>query len=326
MITMNKHSQRFLNSFLDEFSQTNSLKSITEKTDQLFSAVLEDASMNQLAKMGNLKAPDSVKWGDEYLGDVVQKFSADSWADGINFSDKNLGQVVKHKKTGQQGVVIRSDEEVYRTSDDKAKFKSGRPIPRTPDTPDNVTGWERGHADPAGAAKNIVTSDKIEGYGPFGDVRVALFKKGGGLNVRGKLRLWFAEDYEAVGTEVDVPKLVATAKRVDDDDIGHRRAASWKYKNRKSMPAIRYKRGEDGSWELANPEDFDEETRADLIAKMDQLPDEISAEEIERWRQREEAGKSAKAASLYLDPSRYDSVDDYLNPAPDPLARRRRRG
>lgn len=322
--------QKFLESFLDEFSKTNSADSVTEKTDDLFAEIVERQStfiFNRIMEkdgrswdaIAAIKPKDDKylrnrsMFPDERIDDVVQKFNPSTWGDMINFDDKNLGQVVQHKKTNRRGVVIRSDSIVNRTSDDGVTYKDGRKLRATGDVPPDVTGWEIGTKDPVDD-RSVMASDTLKDHGPFGDVRVAVLKPDGTINPRGKLKLWFAQDYEPTGKKVDVPELVATAKRTDKV---HNRAASWKSKNKKAMPAIRYQRAEDGSWELANPQDFDEKTRAELIAKMEQLPDEISAEELERWRKREEAKqieKNARDSGLISQYLNYGDKDGRLDP------------
>lgn len=327
---MKNSYQKFLESFLDEFSKTSSINSVTEKTDDLFAEIVERQStsiFNRIMEkegrswdaIASMKPKETGYLGqravlpDEIIGDVVQKFDSSTWGDMINFDDKHLGQVVQHKKTNRRGVVIRSDSVVHRTSDDGVTYKDGRKLRATGEVPSGLTGWETGRKDPVDD-RSVMASDTLKDHGPFGDVRVAILRPDGSINPRGKLQFWFAQDYEPTGEQVDVPKLLATAKRTDKV---HNRAASWKSKSRKAMPAIRYQRAEDGSWELANPQDFDEKTRAELIAKMDQLPDEISAEELERWRKREEARqieKNARDSGLISQYMNYGDEDGRLDP------------
>ncbi len=310
---MKNSYQKFLESFLDEFSKTNSVDSVTEKTDDLFAEIVEISSASILRRLKENEIRGSYNTDSHLIGDTVQQFNPDTWGDSINFDDENLGQVVIHKKTNRKGVVIRSDQIIHRTEDDGVHFKSGKKIPAAPAKSSSITGWEVGKNDPV-YDRRLYDVSKLDGVEQFGDVRVALMKPDGSINPRGRLHLWFAEEYEATGKKVDVPELVATAKRTDKV---HNRAASWKSKNKKAMPAIRYQRAEDGSWELANPQDFDEKTRAELIAKMEQLPDEISAEELERWRKREEATqieKNAKDSGLVSKYMNYGDADDRLDP------------
>lgn len=320
--------QKFLESFLDEFSKTNSMNSVTEKTDDVFAEIVQRQStsiFNRIMEkegrswdaIASMKPKDTGYSGrevlpDEIIGDVVQNFDPSTWGDMINFDDKHLGEVVQHKKTNRRGVVIRSDSLVHRTQDDGFIRKSGRKLDVTGKSPAGVSGWETGTKDPV-HDPSIMAADDLQDHAPFGDVRVAILRPDGSINPKGKLQLWFAQDYEPTGERVDVPKLLATAKT----DKVHNRAASWKSKSRKARPAIRYRRAEDGSWELANPQDFDEKTRAELIAKMDQLPDEISAEELERWRKREEARqveKNARDSGLISQYMNYGDEDGRLDP------------
>lgn len=297
---MTNRYSKFLKSFIDDFSSNP--EHISEKTHRLFEDAVEKHSVDILKPL--IEAVHGAnRRGDEYLGDVVTRVDNTTFRDGILFNDKHLGRVVRNKKSGKLGVVIRSDDTIYRhAGDEHIRSISGQKLNKEREIPKNLSGWELGDKDPANYRTAEKPASELVGVGPYGDVRVAIMSSGGSFRPSGKLVLWFAEDYEDTGMTADVQKeMRKTDKKYDSNRTPYRPS--------KRTPSANFQRDENGKWYLANPEDFDEETRLRHEKTAESLPDEMSDEDVERYErelQREEEARREKLSKLRIsDPDKY---------------------
>lgn len=229
--------------FLESFLDDFSrpCSSITEKTDNLFADYLTEKALLEFEKDKQSREMDV---DAEHL-----------------FKDDRRGQLVKHNESGMIGAVIGYDPLVWRAKGEVELAKGKR--------------WKN--------PKNPDPRPAVDFYGDdgvMGDVRV--FPVVDGQVKAKKVHLWYAGDYEVLdGQEVNIDDYV-------DVYYGERRrpeptGVKAKYKpSRPKTPVAQWKEDpETGKMVLSNPEDFDEETRKQLMSK--DLPTNMNID-TPKWR------------------------------------------
>ncbi len=234
---MNAKLNKFLDSFLDDYSSCADINSITEQTNQLFKEFLEERTLLELKKD---KKRREVNYDDNFI-----------------YKDDQRGQLVKHKESGKVGAVVSYDPIVFRKKGDvdlpKGKRFGGEPRPA------------------------------VDYYGDdnLGDVRVVPVVDGE-VPDNARPKFWYAGEYDVLpGETVDVEHYIERTRNpalpTRTGEIAKRRKGNVKVD--KSL--ARWTRDEKtGQMVLANPEDFDEETRKELMKRK--MPSEVDGEKWER--------------------------------------------
>ena len=293
---MNK-IQKFLDAFLDDYYTKNT---ISKHTNSLLSEVLEEKVARVLSE-----AP----LGDEFVFDrkrhtyvtkhparMATKQDSDRVIDDAEtFTSKNAGKIVT--KIGSEGtslgVVILSDDTLYREKNDGVELKKGY-----------RWGSERGDEKHDDTEFKLDSVEAFNVPGKYGDIRVAPLRNpkfsssgeliSGDFDPNKKLALWSAEEYKPFTIETrrgDTIKAFADLSKFERKREKLSKAApAWKKDVKKSNKVKRFVPDPTtGKMVLANPEDFSEEELSQIDPSELPTSREFSPEEIEKFAKGEEA-------------------------------------